>query len=141
MEYLILLTLVIPALLSYKILHKAKTFSNIPKLQISQARSLKLFGDMLEAEILAHEAKSKIKTQSTDHFDRSHVRILFYGERAYWINNNQVFYADIINGEVDKETTNQVDTMTMDDVQLKEMIFIIEKLTEGLNNEDRNSGD
>jgi hypothetical protein len=139
-EYLILLTLIIPAAISFWILSKAKGIGKIKKLEVSQSRSLRLFGDILEAEMKYQEEGSKIKTQSTEHFDKSHTRILVYEDKAYWITNNQVFAADFVGGTVDPETTGEVDTIAMDDVQLKKMIFIVEKLTEGLKNEDRNSG-
>ena len=61
--------------------------------------------------------------------------------QAYWIKDSIFYMADMSNdGGVDKDTTRRVDTMTMDKVQLKKMMFIIEKLTEGLENDSWNSG-
>jgi hypothetical protein len=71
-------------------------------------------------------------SQSMKHFDSVHLRILIIDNKAYWITNNAVFAADVINGQVEKETTTEVDTMGMDNVQLKQMMFIVEKLKEGL---------
>ena len=65
-------------------------------------------------------------------FDAKSTRVLIIDNEAYWIKNNTVFMAEVINGEVEKETTREVDTMAMDKVQLKKMIFIVEKLKEGL---------
>jgi len=37
---------------------------------------------------------------------------------------------DVVEGEVVKENAKQVDTMAMDKVELKEIMFIVEKLRE-----------
>lgn len=60
--------------------------------------------------------------------------------QAYWIKNNTVYVAEIENGIVLNETTKVVDIMGMDKVQLDEMMFIIEKLTEGNINDNWNPG-
>lgn len=84
----------------------------------------------------------QIKTQSTNHFDGLHTRVFVVENQAYWISNNTVYKADFSQGYVDKESTSEVDIITMDGVELKKMIFIIEKLTEGQNKNERgNTGD
>jgi len=47
--------------------------------------------------------------------------------------------ADIVDGQVDKSNSQEVDTMSMDKVQLDEMMFIVEKLREG-EDDSRGSG-
>jgi hypothetical protein len=79
-------------------------------------------------------------TQSTKHDNSSQVRVLIARDRAYWIRNNAFYTADVENGEVLKETTRQVDTMAMDKVQLDEMVFIVDQLTRGIENDSRNPG-
>ena len=71
-------------------------------------------------------------TQSMKYFDSINLRILILEEQAYWIKNNAVFVAEIINGEIEKDTAKEVDTMAMDKVQLNKLMFIVEKLKEGL---------
>jgi hypothetical protein len=66
------------------------------------------------------------------YFDSINLRILVLEEQAYWIKNNAVFVADVINGEIEKDTAKEVDTMAMDKVQLNKLMFIVEKLKEGL---------
>jgi hypothetical protein len=87
------------------------------------------------------ELKEKtLKTQSTDHRKKSTMRVLFVEDMAYWIKDNTFYSANVIDGFVDEESTKRVDTMGMDKVQLKEMSFIVEKLTEGIDDENRYSG-
>jgi hypothetical protein len=88
---------------------------------------------------LVPELRRKV-TQATKHNQKTQVRVIFTEEEAYWITNNKLYVAQLIDGIVDEESTKVVDTMTMDKVQLDRMIFIVEKLTEGLTNDSGNSG-
>ena len=82
---------------------------------------------------------SKI-TQSTEHDLKNKIRVVFTDNRAYWIKNNTLYQADLVNGQVDDSTTKVVDTMTMDRVELDKMILIVQKLTEGMQNDGGSSG-
>ncbi len=71
------------------------------------------------------------ETQALKYEARHMVKVLILEDKAYWIKDNSVFVADIIDGDVDKENAKTVDTMSMDKVQLDRLSFIVEKLTEG----------
>lgn len=75
--------------------------------------------------------KQPIVTQSFKD-KRDHTkRFLVFENKAYWIANNAVYCADVDNQGIDKDSINTIDTMTMDDVELKKIEFIVNKLTEG----------
>ena len=59
------------------------------------------------------------------------LRILTLGNRAYWIKDNAVHEADIVDGYIDGESTKVLDIMAMDDVELKKITYVVDKLTEG----------
>jgi hypothetical protein len=86
------------------------------------------------------ELKAVTKTQSKNHSKNNTMRVLFVSDKAYWIKDNGFYTADVIDGMVDEESTTMVDIMTMSGVQLKEMSFIVDKLTEGIDDENRYSG-
>jgi hypothetical protein len=79
-------------------------------------------------------------TQSYKLRQQTQMRVLVIEEKAYWISNNTVFVADMVDGEVDSENAKPVDTMGMDSVQLDRMMFIVETLTEGTSNDYRGPG-
>jgi len=79
-----------------------------------------------------------LATQARKILEKSQIRIIFSENRAYWIKNNMFLQADLVDGEVDDSTTKVVDTMTMDKVELDKMIFIVQKLTEGITNDGGN---
>lgn len=79
-------------------------------------------------------------TQSRKIIEKTQTRIIFSEDKAYWIKNNTFLQADLVDGIVDESTTKVVDTMTMDKVELDKMIFIVQKLTEGISNDGGSSG-
>lgn len=106
-------------------------------LKISQSRTFSLLSPNIIMIARDHSDKPR---QSINHFNSIKVRMLTTETQAYWIKNNTVYVAEIENGIVLNETTKVVDIMGMDKVQLDEMMFIIEKLTEGNINDNWNPG-
>ena len=84
--------------------------------------------------------QSRPKTQASKLLAKTTIKVLFTEDKAYWIKDNCVYSADVKHGLVDEETTLKLDIMGMDAVELKEISFIIEKLTEGIDDENRYSG-
>jgi hypothetical protein len=88
-----------------------------------------------------YSRKMMNKTQSKMHYDKTNVKVIILDNQAYWIKDN-IFYKAPIDGQsIDKESAEQVDTMHMDKVQLDKMLFIMDKLREGINDDSRGSGD
>jgi hypothetical protein len=107
------------------------------KVVSSQSRTF----EMLSSSVIMIPSKRTNRiTQALKHFESIKVRILMTGTKAYWIKDNSVYVADMQDGNILNETTKIVDMMAIDKVQLDEMIFIIEKLTEGQLNDRWDSG-
>lgn len=68
--------------------------------------------------------------QTENYVRDAYLKVMVVNSKAYWIKNNALFVADVLEGEVRKETTKEVDTMSMNRIELNEMIFIVEKLRE-----------
>lgn len=79
------------------------------------------------------------KTQATNHYDKNRVKVIITDSKAYWIRDNAVYEADVISGIVQENSTKVVDMMALDEVKLKDMMFIIDKLTEGQTNDSGDS--
>lgn len=81
------------------------------------------------------------ETQAMKHFmNNGTIRVVLSHDKAYWISNSKLLVADLIDGNIDKENAKVVDTMGMDKVELDKVIFIVEELTKGANNDNGNSG-
>jgi hypothetical protein len=79
-------------------------------------------------------------SQSFNHLLSSKQRILYMEDRAYWIRDNALFVSEVVDGVINEEATKVVDTMALDKVELDQLIFIVEKLTEGTDDDGRYPG-
>jgi hypothetical protein len=79
-------------------------------------------------------------SQASKHMEQMFTRIIIINGKAYWIKDNVFYVADMVDKEVDKSTAKEVDIMAMDKVQLKEAMFIIDKLKEDSYNDNWNAG-
>lgn len=82
----------------------------------------------------------KIQTQATDHFDSNHTRVVIMDEHAYWIKDQKLWCALLGEDGVDENSTKEVDTIGMDKVELNKMITVVDKLTEGKQNDGGSPG-
>lgn len=81
------------------------------------------------------------KTQSKNHYDKTNVKVIIVDNNAYWIKDNIFYKAPLVDQLIDKDSAEQVDTISMDKVQLEKMLFIMDKLREGINDDSRGSRD
>lgn len=82
----------------------------------------------------------KLNTQASKHMESHMTRFLVLHGNAYWIKDNTLYSAVMTDQGIEEDSKKAVDTTHMDDVQLKEIIFIVDKLNEGTNNDRRGSG-
>ena len=106
----------------------------------SQTRLFEMTADMIPIEDLLPSFGKRLDTQSARHFDRNSTRVLFMDGVVWFIKNNTLYNVESEDGQFEEDLAKKVDTMGMDDVQLKKTIFIVEKLTEGIKNDSGNSG-
>jgi len=76
----------------------------------------------------------KRSTQANNYQEEAYVKIVIVENKAYFIKNSGFYVANVVEGDVDKDSTKEVDTMSMNDVELKNIMHIVEVLTGG----DRN---
>jgi endonuclease/exonuclease/phosphatase (EEP) superfamily protein YafD len=106
-----------------------------------QSHIFSMLSSSLIMPLGGHTSPELLDTQATRYFDSKHLRVLFFNDRAYWIKDQQVYVADVLDGIVDEQSTKTLDMMAMSKVELDEMIFIIDKLNEGSSKHDGgNSG-
>lgn len=84
--------------------------------------------------------KLNVKSQSKVHHNKNNIRVIIVENSAYWIKDNIFYKAPLVDELIDKESAEKVDTINMDKVQLDKMLFIMDKLREGINDDSRGSG-
>lgn len=128
MEYFVgaLLTLITVAVANRLISKQVASANNSP-IKYSQSHVY-----LLASELIFGSSKlEKAPTQSSKYNEDQYTKVVVSEDKAYFIKDNAFFVADIVDGSIDKESTKKVDTMSMDDVELKKMIYIVEALKEG----------
>lgn len=74
---------------------------------------------------------SNKNNQSSKHLKNTNVKVLIVEGKAYWTKNNVFYVSSIIDGDIDKDNAQVVDTMGMNKVELDKMLFIIDQLRKG----------
>jgi len=81
------------------------------------------------------------KSQSKIRQEKENVRVIIVENEAYWVKDNAFYTAPLVNDLIHKDYAVQVDTTHMDRVQLDKMLFILDKLREGVSDDSRGSRD
>jgi hypothetical protein len=105
------------------------------KTNFNQSRQHELVKDFLP-----FPPRKKLNSQAIKHHKNKYMRIVFINNTAYWIEDSIFYTADFVDGKIVEETKKIVDTIGMDKVELDKMIFIVDRLTEGLSDDSSNSG-
>lgn len=136
MEYFAgsLVTLVTMYIVAKLINHPKNNVKSV-KTDFSQTRQYELTADFMPMP-----QPKPVPSQSRKHNQSQYTRIFFIGDDAYWIEDNRVYTAKFVDGMIDQENKKTVDMTTIDKVELEKMIFVVERLTEGLSNDSGNSG-
>ena len=80
------------------------------------------------------------KSQSRIRQEKENVRVIIVENEAFWIKDNAFYTAPMVDNLISKDSAIQVDTTHMDKVQLDKMLFILDKLREGISNDSRGAG-
>jgi hypothetical protein len=106
---------------------------DLPKIKIKRViyRQSHLFEIIKPVLPYMPQPIKELNTQASKHQEKNRTRFLILNGKAYWISDHAVYSADVTDQGIDEESKKVVDIMAMDDVQLKEIEFIVGKLTEG----------
>ena len=85
--------------------------------------------------------KPKTESQSTKHQDKNTVKVLIVDDEAYWVLNNVFYVAEADGGMVDPETTRPVDINNLNKKEIDKMLFILDSLNKGKNDDSSSTGD
>lgn len=79
-------------------------------------------------------------SQMKKYEDSNRINVLVIGEQAYWISNNVFYTGNIVDGQIDQETTKPIDTQNMQKDEIDKMLFIIDSLKNGNKNDFGGTG-
>lgn len=126
MEYLLGSITTLVALIVINKLIKKESSKKELKLNRSQSYLYKLLSELSQKEF----EKSKRERQSDKYLNKQSVKVMIVEDKAYWIKDNRLYMASYSEGNIDNYSIEEVDTISMDHVELKKTMFIVEKLSE-----------
>jgi len=84
--------------------------------------------------------KEKIESQSVKHAANTMIKIIVIDSKAYWVKDNVFYSADTDNGDIVSPTAEPVDISTMSKKDIDKMLFILDNLRKGIQNDSGSSG-
>lgn len=60
-----------------------------------------------------------------------YVHVAIIENKAYWVMENVFYQADIVDGEVNKDSSRPIDAFKMSSKDLNKMLYILDNLAEG----------
>jgi hypothetical protein len=80
----------------------------------------------------------KRNSQAMKHLSKHNLKVMIVEDQAYWVHNNMFYRAETINGFVDPESVQPIDTNNMSKRDIDKMLFILDNLKNG-NSDDSSS--
>lgn len=115
--------------------NKRQRQKSLNKILYSQSYIHNLVKDNVPKQI---NKKPKLISQSTIHTEKHMVKIIVIDGMAYWVSNNIFYTAETSDGQIVHETAKPVDIGNMPKKELDKMLFILDNLGRG-NNDDSSS--
>jgi hypothetical protein len=84
--------------------------------------------------------KKKIESQSAKHAANTMIKIIVVEDKAYWVKDNIFYFADALDGDIVSPTAKPVDIESMSKQDIDKMLFILDNLREGIQNDSGSTG-
>lgn len=108
----------------------------IHKVMKTQSSIHEMVKDIIPKEMFT---KPAMVTQSKKHAQKNMVKIIVHEGKAYWTVDNVFYTADSINGRIDEESIEPLDTTNMSKQEIEKMMDILDSLREGRGSDDSSS--
>lgn len=86
--------------------------------------------NLTKAFFAKNTTKQKV-SQMQKYEDSNRIDVLVIEDQAYWISNNVFYTGEIIDGQIDHDTTQPINTENMPKEEIDKMLFIIDSLKNG----------
>lgn len=68
------------------------------------------------------------------------IKVIIMDDQAYWVSNNIFYVSDAIDGKPEPGTAHPIDTTSMSKKDIDKMLFILDSLKNGSNNDSSSAG-
>lgn len=119
-----------------RLISSKKNIIEVSPLRYSQSHIHELISPLLPD---LRNYKKNIVRQSSKQEERTNIKVVIFDNKAYFVKDGTFYCAEMHGTEIDGANATLVDTMGMDKVQLDKMLFIIDQLNDGKENDSGDS--
>lgn len=123
--------------LSLYIINRGRKVKNFPGIVYSQSSIHLMIKDFLPKGLYEKPIE---QSQALKHIEKNTVKVIFIDSKAYWVSNNIFYCAEAIGSNVDIDTTEPVDVSNMSKKDIDKMLFILDNLKNGSNDDSSSAG-
>ena len=111
-------------------------------LKFNRAHKKRSLAKMRYSQSSIHEIIERLPviSQSRKHTEKHMIKIIVLDDNAYWVKDSIFYTAKTKNGNIVEETAVPVDIENMPKKELDKMLFILDNLGRGKNNDSGSSG-
>lgn len=123
--------------LTRKVLLGAQKTNKI-KLLVTQAKNFEIVKPAVL--LMPFLSMKPLVSQASKHYQGQKVPVAIVEDKAYWVDQNSVFEADLVDGHINIESQKRVDMMGLSKVELNKMMSIIDQLAKENGNDSSGAG-
>ena len=95
--------------------------------------------NLLKHFIVVEEKKQDSQLQR--YLNKNSIKVMTVDDKAYWIANNIFYTADVVDDMPDFNSATQVDTINMSQKELDKIMFILDNLRRGIEDDSGSTRD
>jgi hypothetical protein len=137
MEYVLAIGLTLVVSWSIIELNKYKVYRNLNNVRYTQSDKHQTILNLVPQKL---NSKKEIESQSVKHAASTMIKIIVIDNKAYWIKDNIFYSAEADSGDIVEHTTEPVDVSSMSKKDIDKMLFILDNLRKGKENDSSSAG-
>jgi hypothetical protein len=137
MEYVLAVGLTLALSWSIIELSRYKALKNLSNVKYRQSDIHQTIINLIPQKL---NSKKEIESQSIKHAANTMIKIIVIDSKAYWIKDNIFYSAETRSGDIVEHTTEPVDVSTMSKKDIDKMLFILDNLRKGKDDDSGSTG-
>ena len=137
MEYVLAVGLTLALSWSIIELSRYKALKNLSNVKYRQSDIHQTIINLIPQKL---NSKKEIESQSVKHAANTMIKIIVIDSKAYWIKDNIFYSAETRSGDIVEHTTEPVDVSTMSKKDIDKMLFILDNLRKGKDDDSGSTG-
>jgi hypothetical protein len=137
MEYVLAIGLTLALSWSIIELSRYKALKNLSNVKYRQSDKHQTIINLIPQKL---NNKKEVESQSVKHAASTMIKIIVIDSKAYWIKDNIFYSAETRSGDIVEHTTEPVNVSTMSKKDMDKMLFILDNLRKGKNDDSGSTG-